>query len=256
MIRSSVREIIMKGVHNVQTKAKNGDWYDAEYFGDTTKNYKSQYQKYNVDIPLFRFIAETLIEVLPFQSFLDVGCARGYIPYYLRKTFGKDSWGIDQSSYAIQTAPLFIQPYLMIGDIVKFTHARAPFDIVFSRDVLEHVDVNDIPTALHNAWRMTRVCTIHGISCSLSGDLGSPGTNGIDTSHVSMYSPTFWGRIAKKIIGEEGKVYLLKNSVSIQYGNYSFGSILLVCLRDGYMISKNIMSYLSCVMYPDLSFIY
>lgn len=72
---------------------------------------------------------------------LDFGCAKGYLVKALR-LLGRDAYGCDTSTYALQHAPTDVSPFL-------FPTLHGTYDWVLAKDVLEHLDYDEIGVVLN-----------------------------------------------------------------------------------------------------------
>lgn len=161
--------------------------YDKSYYLEY--NDGRGYQNVEFWRPLFEHFADHIISRFQPKTFLDVGCAYGYLVAELRRR-GVQAYGIDVSSYAIsQTAP-DIKAYCAVASVVD---GQLPdgfptrFDLVSCVEVLEHLHEEDSDAAIRTL-------------CSLSDLLlisACPTDDG-DTTHVNTQPPTYWfGRFAQ-----------------------------------------------------------
>lgn len=95
----------------------------------------------------FRFIE--YLGLTEQHTVLDFGCSYGYLVKALR-LLRRQAWGCDISVHAIEQAPADVRPYLVLlfqtGDI-PYCHGKA-FDVILARDVLEHLDYDDLDPTL------------------------------------------------------------------------------------------------------------
>lgn len=92
------------------------------------------------DFPAHRLRAEKLVAVTNPRDVLDVGCAYGYIVYYLLRMHVY-AFGIDISTYAEEMAKNIIPGHFLWHD------ARQPlpfpdksFDVIYCEGMLEHIE--------------------------------------------------------------------------------------------------------------------
>src|SRR6185437_3727314 len=98
-------------------------WYGADYFENgVTSNWKNGYT-WNGFQGLFRDTASFVIESCPnATSFLDAGCAKGFLVRTLREK-QKEAWGFDVSSFAIARA----------GDMSEWLQVASVDNVSFDR---------------------------------------------------------------------------------------------------------------------------
>ena len=88
---------------------------------------------------------QRVLAFLDGKTFLEVGCAKGYLIEYLRD-HGIDAWGLDVSEYAIGEAREDIKPYLIQEDARTYlpTLGRNDFNVIFSRWTLPCFNDDDL----------------------------------------------------------------------------------------------------------------
>lgn len=183
---------------------KNGDWFDAAYFGHKEGERKSNYPavggyKDNTGAPeLFArwVLRQAELRGLHNPTVLEVGCATGAAVRAFRD-LDVEAWGVDISDYIYAQAGDDVKPYLYVGDMRALGESslvqHAPFDVVCSKDVLEHVTEDMIDDVLTG---MARLCTfqVHIVN---TGEFPYQAAEG-DASHFLIRPLDWW--IAK---GEE-----------------------------------------------------
>lgn len=110
--------------------------FDKDYFEHGREKHLSWYENFRWTPSISFSIASVLNDLYPNKSILDFGCAKGYIVKALRD-LGVDACGYDISEYAISCAP---------DDIKKYVSSTTfdSQDIIFSKDVLEHIPYEEI----------------------------------------------------------------------------------------------------------------
>lgn len=149
---------------------KEPSFYDAEYFGHVpTEGHRSNYPELGGYVDSFAKAEEVvdlvLSEVTDVHKVLDLGCAHGATVRAF-KARGIDCYGVDCSEYIISVAAEDIKNYLYVGDMHDLPLALrliAPFDIVCSKDVLEHSDEESIDNLLLHLSSMSSL-QIHFIN--------------------------------------------------------------------------------------------
>lgn len=141
----------------------DGKWFDAAYFGHVpVQEHKSNYSRvggYRDEIGdpvgVADFIDECVsgmsLDLLPKRgddfTILEVGCANGALVAELRKR-GYDALGIDASEYILKEAPQELDGYLMELDMRAIHTIEPDFNLIFSKDVLEHATEDEIDNIL------------------------------------------------------------------------------------------------------------
>ena len=82
---------------NITEKKNAGKYYSAAYYLDGCG---PDYNDRDFWCPQFQKIAEKINSIYQPRTFLDVGCAYGYLVEALRD-LGVDAYGVDVSEYAI-----------------------------------------------------------------------------------------------------------------------------------------------------------
>ncbi|MDA9504184.1 hypothetical protein XI09_05280 [Bradyrhizobium sp. CCBAU 11386] len=157
-------------------------WYDADYFETGRKsNWRSGYTW-----PLFRgvftdaaaFLAETFPEA---ESFLDAGCAKGFLVRALRER-GLQAWGFDHSPWAIEQAEASTRDYLSLASVETVTFDRT-FDVLVAMSLLESLTEDQLRTFLERARGWTQQ--------ALFAVIARPHSTG-DSSHITLRDRSWW----------------------------------------------------------------
>ncbi|MFH1427966.1 MAG: glycosyltransferase [Patescibacteria group bacterium] len=198
------------------------DFYDEEYFEG--KKIKSVYDSYSRDAKMpNKKLAETLWQLFKPKSFLDAGCALGFVVKELRK-YGVNAYGIDISKWAVKKANV---SYISLLDISKQT-IFGEYEIITAYDVLEHIPESMLPFVINNLWQATRKHLIvipsyyeEGIKC----DPGEPG-------HIVFHSKIWWENLF------EACNIPLDRNLAEELGNtdhskiYNYSGKFIVCTRQ------------------------
>lgn len=125
-----------------------GNQFDYDYFEIGEEKKKSLYTNFQW-LPSISFpIANTIKKFYPNKRILDYGCAKGFIVYALR-LLNVEAYGYDISKYAIKNCKKEVSSYLFNkkGDV--------PYvDVIFIKDVLEHLPYNLIDKELNWMFKM------------------------------------------------------------------------------------------------------
>lgn len=88
---------------------------------------------------------------------LDVGCAKGFLLYELKKHLPNLTIeGIDISDYAIKNAKKEIKKYLRVGNAIDLPYADRSFDLVLSIVTLHNLKKENLKKALSEISRVTK----------------------------------------------------------------------------------------------------
>lgn len=106
-----------------------------------------RYERNETWLAFFGTIADRIVRDIGPRRVLDAGCAIGMLVEALRER-GVDARGIDLSSYAIQSVPETLRPYVREGSIAEPFDQR--FDLVVCIEVLEHMHPVEADRAIAN----------------------------------------------------------------------------------------------------------
>tara|TARA_B100000029_G_scaffold209949_1_gene207769 strand:- start:285 stop:884 length:600 start_codon:yes stop_codon:yes gene_type:complete len=116
--------------------------FTKDYYEDGIRKHISGYENYKW-MPT-RSIPEALDiqEYFDFNTCVDYGCAKGFLVHALR-IIGCDAYGEDISEYAVNNCHPEVEEYISLPNEKKY-------DLLICKDVLEHIEVKDIPGVLEN----------------------------------------------------------------------------------------------------------
>ena len=114
--------------------------FTKDYYEDGIRKHISGYENYSW-MPT-RSIPEALDiqQNFEFKTCVDCGCAKGFLVHALR-IVGCDAYGEDISEYAVDNCHPGVEPYVTLPNDKKY-------DLLICKDVLEHIEVEDIPDVL------------------------------------------------------------------------------------------------------------
>lgn len=207
--------------------------FDASYYLRGRESGKSLYVNYrwlpDLSIPLARRIVAHL-GAAPSDTFLDFGCARGYMVRALRE-IGYEAEGIDCSEWATENADPAVR------DFVK--QALLPdrlYDWILAKDVLEHVPGVQLDITLDALARCARKGVF--IVVPLSPAPYAPYAVADfekDVTHVHRFTLMDWHR---KIADACGPDFKVESTFRIRgmkdnygYGEQSEGNGFVTCSR-------------------------
>jgi SAM-dependent methyltransferase len=169
------------------------DIFDENYFENGIVTGKSCYVNYHWMPELTIKMAHNLIKHLELKEgdrVLDYGCAKGFLVKALR-ILDIDAYGCDVSSYAIDKADPEVRHVCELmknRNTIPFSHK---FDWIISKDVLEHIEEDDVDIFLQKAHKTTERM-FHVIPLAdKQGGLIIPEYE-LDRSHVLKKDPEWW----------------------------------------------------------------
>ncbi len=138
-----------------------------------------------------RLVARNILHLWPrIKSVMVLGCARGYFVAAFRE-LGVHAVGVDISEWAIENCMEGMAEYLYQGDVCDLSlWEDNEFDLVLAFDVLEHIELPDLKTAIDEAVRIGKM-TILDVPIA-PDDKHPDQSEGTDKSHVSVYSQDWW----------------------------------------------------------------
>lgn len=128
--------------------------YDEDYYLRGKETGKSNYQDYKWVPDLTLPLADRLKQVLHVQdgdTFLDYGCARGYVVKALRMR-GVDAWGHDISPWAVENCDPSVKGHVSL----VLSAEPLSWGFIMAKDTMEHVPVEDLMPLLSTLVAATR----------------------------------------------------------------------------------------------------
>jgi predicted TPR repeat methyltransferase len=175
------------------------NFFDQDYYENGIATGKSCYENYRwvpeLTYPLAHAICENL-ELSRNMSFLDYGCAHGFVVKALRD-FGINAHGCDISNFAVSKCPKEIESVINVIDTglpeLKSKLQWEVFDWVMAKDVFEH-----IPS--HELELIVKECSVIGRNIFVVVPLGENGKYRIDSyeadpSHVIRQNEKWWSEL-------------------------------------------------------------
>ncbi len=170
------------------------EWYDADYFEHgLTSNWTGGYT-WTSFAGVFRETAAYLTELFPdADSFLDAGCAKGFLVRCLREA-GKTSWGIDHSAWAIDHADPVARPFLTRAGVDHDVMFDRQVDVLLAFDLLSHLTEDQAGQFLTRTRTCTRtaiVAVIASFDDEAEQSRHRPDDDR-DRSHVTLRTRAWW----------------------------------------------------------------
>lgn len=127
--------------------------YDNEYFNDTWRSAGNSY-----DIEVRRGIEgrnpALIKEVFAPTKVLDMGCGPGALMLLLME-LGVDCDGVDASPHVRDMAPPSVREHIALASALNSGKPSNSYDLVISREVLEHLTVLEVKQAVVEMCRVT-----------------------------------------------------------------------------------------------------
>ena len=174
--------------------------YNKTYFqGNSVHCGSDLIRKYDTHWWSFRFYSLLVKKYLKNGTVLDLGCAHGYIHYFLDPTKYKKV-GVDISEYAISEARLNNpEGVYYISDVEKLVDIKdESIDLVISKYVLEHLSHPEM--AIREVYRVlkkngTLIFSVPNTTSKLRKNKGKNWIGDRDKTHLSVFSPTKWNEL-------------------------------------------------------------
>jgi 2-polyprenyl-3-methyl-5-hydroxy-6-metoxy-1,4-benzoquinol methylase len=169
-----------------------GDWYDADYFEHGRKSNWERGYSWPRFSELFKQTAAYLCDNFPeAESFLDAGCAKGFLVRALRER-GADAWGFDHSPWAIDHAESSVRTHLALARAESVTYERQ-FDLTLAFSLCESLTEEQAREFLKRARDWTRQAIVACIpSFENEEDERLFRKNDRDYSHITLRSRAWW----------------------------------------------------------------
>lgn len=168
-----------------------GDWYDADYFEHGLKSNWDGGYAWPQFKGVFEESAAYLKEIFPeARTFLDMGCAKGYLVRTLREK-GTEAWGFDHSPWALSHADPGAKPFLSQADVLGATYEQR-FDVLVAMSLLESLTEEQIRAFLPRAraWAKQAIyATIPTLEAA-----GGGVRDDTDLSHITLRERDWWRR--------------------------------------------------------------
>jgi ubiquinone/menaquinone biosynthesis C-methylase UbiE len=149
-----------------------GDWREVPYTLEARRAAEGEH-------------IDRLQELFLGERILDVGCGPGFL-VTLMKERGMDACGIDPSEHVLS---LTSDPSVLWGPVTDVPDRS--FDVVISREVLEHLTVHDIAVMVHHLFRVSRKY-VYITTRFNEESLFDAGTEyEVDTTHISLLTQPF-----------------------------------------------------------------
>lgn len=123
------------------------------------------------------------------ESVLDFGCAKGFYVKALR-LLHRDAWGCDISEYAVSQADDSVKPYIKVVSKAPIPFDEE-FDYIIAKDVLEHMNEEDIGRFLSSAGALCRRYMLVIVPLAENGKYIIP-EDELDVTHLQRKTGDEW----------------------------------------------------------------
>jgi len=148
---------------------------------------KKEYFKDRGIEPKHYWMVSEWVNYLKPKKVLDVGCGRG--PYLVAlKEFEVECYGIDKSEEAIEAS--LVPNLVTLGDIKQIPYPDNSFDLVICIDVLEHLNLEEIPIAIKELIRVSNKYIL--CSICMVNEYGVDPNWFRDSTHKTLKSKVWW----------------------------------------------------------------
>jgi len=179
--------------------------FDFDYYEIGIQKGKSGYENYRWMPELTMRMAHHIVVDLPIKKndkVLDFGCAKGYLVKSLRM-FGIDAYGVDVSSYAIQSViPDQWETHESCRLIVNWEMPfdKIKFDWIIAKDAIEHLNEDELSKFLKLAKKYgKKIFTAIPLGKRVNGkDKFIIENYEGDITHVIRKPPTWWKKFFEK----------------------------------------------------------
>lgn len=173
--------------------------YDADYFLRGQETGTSNYTDYRwLEEPTMA-LAKRVVEVVdikPGDTFLDYGCARGYLVKALRR-LGVNAHGYDISQWAIENCDPAVRDY------VSLTPQKEQWDHIWMKDVAEHMAPGEFEHTIGKlAQLVVKSMTIIVPLSDWGGTVYVREEDNLDKTHIIRWSLETWMAAAFRRVGE------------------------------------------------------
>ena len=170
------------------------DWYDRGYFEDGRKSNWQDGYHWPSFAGVFTDTAAFLTSVFgDAHSFLDVGCAKGFLVRTLRHR-GQLCWGVDHSRWALEHAEPSARPFLMQARAEALA-AHRRFDLILAFDLLPHLTEDQACGFLERARELANmgiVAVIRSFETAEDEARYREARDDGDLSHILMRTRAWW----------------------------------------------------------------
>ena len=134
-------------------KPTTSDHYDAEYF---TGEWRAEGNSYNLETrrEIEGRNPQLIKDVFQPKKVLDLGCGPGSLMHLLHE-IGVDVEGIDFAESSPQLATPQVRDRIVTGNTFDRIKPDNAYDLVISREVMEHLTVFQVKKTVENMVRMT-----------------------------------------------------------------------------------------------------
>jgi len=165
--------------------------YDADYFeSGINSNYNGYIWRPELLLPRIEAIIK-FIDIPSNAKILDYGCAKGFYVKVFRE-LGYQADGIEISKYAISQAPEDMREHLShVRNRTLSSMNDLSYDLTIAKDVLEHLQENELIITLQELRRVSRQVLITVPVINNKGEYINV-DDSLDKTHRLKYSRKEW----------------------------------------------------------------
>ena len=131
--------------------------------------------------PNYQQLGQALVDVLDFETHLDVGCGQGLLISVLLTAHGKDCRGVEGSPAAVEFADIAVRSRISVTTVEALT-VGPQYDLVSCIEVLEHVPEAEADAAVRFLTQSARKWLYFSAAI--------PGQGG--TGHINCQPSIYW----------------------------------------------------------------
>lgn len=178
--------------------------YGFDYFDNP--DYGVGYGGYHYD-GRYKECVEKMIsyyDLKPNDLVFEMGCAKGFILTEFHKQ-NMQVAGIDISAYAVENAYPEVKPFIKQGSCEEMDFASNSMDLVFSKEMLPHLNRDQLTLMVSEAQRVCKANNIFFEIQVVNDEEGQRLMKNWDETHTTIESADWWRRTLSEL-NFEGQV--------------------------------------------------
>ena len=184
-----MERILNKLFNNIACSYMNKEEnYNEEYYIQNHLKHLNSFYGFFTKL-YYRYIASYIMakpaKIHKGSKILDVGCGVGILVEQFNK-LGYDAIGIDINHSAIDNS-ICPKKGFLVENIANLEYSENYFDLVVSREVLEHIPQQEIDKSIQELDRVSKGLMIHIIAVTKRGKSATK-----DPTHVNVQTENWW----------------------------------------------------------------